>query len=146
MLTTVPIRSFARNPFRAIDEVMNLVARDFANGSCCAVNAPAALAVDIREREKEYLVEASVPGFRKDEVDVQMHEGVLSISANRQESNETIDEGWIRRERSTTNLSRQVRLPEGVTSDGIRADLSDGVLTVRIPKPAQLQPRKISIG
>ncbi len=146
MLSTIRNRSFAHNPFRAIDEVMNLVARDISGGNCCSVNAPAALAVDIRERDKEFLVEASLPGFRKDEVEVQLHDGVLSIAAHRQESNETSDDGWIRRERAVTSLARQVRLPDGVTSDGIRADLADGVLTVRIPKPAQLQPRKISIG
>lgn len=145
MLTTVRNRSFAHNPFAALDEMMNLVARDFANSSC-AVNAPAAMAIDIREREKEYIVEASLPGFRKDEIDVQLHDGVLSIVANRSESQESNDENWIRRERCTTSMARHVRLPDGVTSDGIRADLSDGVLTVRIPKPAQLQPRKITIG
>ena len=146
MLSTIRNRSFSHAPFRAIDEVMNMVARECGTGSCCSVNAPAALVVDIRERDREFLVEASLPGFRKEDVEIQLHDGVLSIAANRQESSESSDEGWIRRERSTTSLARQVRLPEGVTSDGIRADLSNGVLTVHIPKPAQLQPRKITIG
>jgi len=145
MLNTIRNRGFAHNPFTAIDEMMNLVTRDFANPSC-AVSTPAALAIDIRERESEFVVEASLPGFSKNEIDVQLHDGVLSISANREQSRDTTDEGWVRRERCTTSMARQVRLPDGVSSDGIRADLSDGVLTVRIPKPAQLQPRKISIG
>jgi len=146
MLNTIRQRTFAHNPFAAIDEFMNLVARENTNGGCCAVNAPASLALDIRERQNEFVVEASLPGFKKSEVDVQVHEGSLVIAANREVSNDSSDDNWIRRERAVSSLQRQVRLPEGVSGDGIKADLADGVLTVRIPKPAQLQPRKISIG
>lgn len=145
-------RSFNHNPFTALDEVMNLMSRENSNGNCCTVHAPAALAIDIRERKSDFIVEASLPGFRKDEVDVQMHDGMLTITAHRETSNEASDASaeshgqWIRRERSVTSLARQVRLPEGVSGDGIKAELTNGVLTLQIPKPAQLQPRKISIG
>lgn len=166
MMNTILNRSFAHGPFRSIDEVLNLVARDLAGGaSCCAPAEPAALPVDIREREHEFVVEASIPGFRKGEVEVELHDGVLTITATRQESccetkpgaesccesksgasaGEAVVDRWIRRERHESNLSRRVALPEGVMSEGIRADLADGILTVRIPKPAKLQPRKIKI-
>lgn len=141
MLGTNRQRTFTHSPFPSIDEFMNLVSR----GNCCSVNAPSALAIDIRERKSEYLVEASLPGFRKEEVDVQLHDGVLTIAAHRASTDETGDETWIRRERSVISFERQIKLPEGVTGEGIKADLAEGVLTVRIPKPAQVQPRKISI-
>lgn len=145
MPSTIRPRHFMHSPFAALDEFMNLATREGSNGNCCGATAPVALPIDIRERQHDFIVEASLPGFKRNEIEVQMHEGRLTISANREASSTSGDETWILRERAAARLARHVRLPEGVSGEGIKAELVDGVLTVLIPKPAQLQPQKISI-
>lgn len=145
MPSTIVRRTFSHSPFLALDEFMNLLGRETAADGCCDGKASASLAVDIRESKDEFVVEASLPGFKKGEVDVQVHDGLLSINASRETCTESKDETYLRRERSVTSLARQVRLPDGVDGTSVKAELVDGVLTLRIPKPAQLQPRKVDI-
>ncbi|MFO0894581.1 MAG: Hsp20/alpha crystallin family protein [Phycisphaerales bacterium] len=138
--------SFASSPFAPFGDIFSLVSRQPASSACCTPGAQATqLALDIRETPTHFVVDASLPGFRKADIDVQVHEGVLTISGSRTQTAENADETWIRRERTTSNLWRSIRLPEGITGAGISADLTDGILTVRIPKPAENQPRKIAV-
>ncbi len=104
-----------------------------------------ALAVDVSENDKEVIVRASLPGFRKEDVEVEVHDGILSIKATHQEESEEQNERFYRRERRIGSLSRRIALPGAVDETKADATLRDGVLEVRVPKSSEAMPRKLSI-
>ncbi|MHC5006869.1 MAG: Hsp20/alpha crystallin family protein [Planctomycetota bacterium] len=108
-------------------------------------DAAGTLALDIAESEGELIVRASVPGFGKDDIEVQILDGVLSIKAERTEDSETTDERFYRRERRVGSVSRTVALPGELTVADSRAELADGVLTLRIPQAEASRPKQIPI-
>ena len=103
------------------------------------------LPVDISETDGALKVRSSLPGFTAEDIDVQVHEGVLSISAKHVEESETTDEHHYRRERHAGSVSRRIALPSVVRDAEVDAELADGVLTVTIPLPKQAQPKQIEI-
>ncbi|CAG1009072.1 Acid shock protein [Phycisphaerales bacterium] len=104
------------------------------------------LPLDVSENDTHVIVRASLPGFQKDNIDVEVHDGVLSINARQEEEKEETGERFYRKERSTTAMSRRVALPSAVMEKDALADFKDGVLTLRLPKSQKEQPRKIRIG
>ena len=110
------------------------------------VNAPAALMpLDVIENENAFVVRADVPGFRKEQVALDIEKGVLTVRAEAAQEKEEDSERYHRRERRSQSVTRRIALPEGVVESDIAADLSDGVLTITLPKAPQAQPRKITI-
>jgi HSP20 family protein len=104
------------------------------------------LPLDISEDDKSVIVRASVPGFRREDVEVEVHDGVLSIKAQHSEEKEEKNERFYRKERRVGSMSRRVALPSMVVGDEAAAELNDGVLTVRVPKTKQATPVKVKIG
>jgi HSP20 family protein len=104
------------------------------------------MALDVSETEKELIVRASLPGYGRDDVEVEVHEGVLSIKAERTEQAEASGETWLRRERRTGAVTRRIALPESVADADPRAELKDGVLTLWLPKAEKALPKKVKIG
>jgi len=103
------------------------------------------LALDIAEQDGKLVVRASLPGFTKEEIDVQVKDGILSIKAEHSEEAEHKTERYYRRERHFGALSRRVALPGMVSDSNVDAELKDGVLTLTIDAPAAEQTRKIEI-
>jgi len=103
------------------------------------------LPLDISDSEKHLIVRASLPGFRTEDVDVQVHDGVLTIKATHTEQVEDTGEKFLRRERRTRSLERRVALPTVVEGANVDATLKDGVLTLRLAKTPEAQPKKIAI-
>jgi HSP20 family protein len=103
------------------------------------------LALDVSEGDGQVVVRASLPGFQKEDVEVQLHEGVLSIKATHAEETETKEERFYRRERRTGSVSRRIALPGVVSDADVSGALEDGVLTLRIPLPEKPKPRQIEI-
>jgi HSP20 family protein len=116
----------------------------FANGAP-AVEA-GNLALDLSEDDKSVIVRASLPGFRPEDIDVEIHDGVLSLKAERAEESEEKGETYYRRERRSGTVSRRITLPSVVEDSEATADLKDGVLTLRIAKSPKAMPRKVKIG
>ena len=102
--------------------------------------------IDIQEKENEYLIEAEVPGIKKEEIDLSIDDDNLCISVNRvEESNKDDGKNYIHRERRASSMSRRVRL-QGAKLDEIKAKLDEGILTVTIPKDVKANIlRKIDI-
>ena len=101
--------------------------------------------IDIVEHEKEYAIEAELPGINKEEIDLNVEDETLTISVNRSE--ETKDEGknYIHRERRVSSMVRRVRLANAKLDD-ITARLEEGVLIVTIPKDIKtVTSKKIDI-
>lgn len=89
--------------------------------------------IDVQETETEYVVDAELPGVQKDQIDVSLDEGRLTITANKEENIEEKDKNYIHRERRYSSMSRSVFLADPV-ADNIKAKLADGLLTVTVPK------------
>lgn len=106
---------------------------------------PATLALDIRQTDEAYTIEASVPGFSPEEVEVTLDENVLTIRGeHRQEADDSAG-GYVRRERRATSVFRQVGLPAEVKGEEISASFRNGVLTVSVPRAQKAQPRRIAV-
>ena len=103
------------------------------------------LALDVLEKDGQVVVKASLPGFQKEEIDVQVHDGVLYIKAEHNEENEAKDAKFYRRERRYGAVARRVALPGTVAEADVNAELKDGVLTLTLPVPAKAQPKQIEI-
>jgi len=119
------------------------------NGACeCAAPALEAgtLALDVSEDDTNVYVRASLPGFKREEVDIEVHDGVLTIKAERTEEAESKTERYTLKERRFGSVSRRLALPSTVVDDGIKGELKDGVLTLTVQKVQKEQPRKIKIG
>ncbi|MGE0227509.1 MAG: Hsp20/alpha crystallin family protein [Dehalococcoidia bacterium] len=106
------------------------------------------LALDIYEQDNALVVEASVPGFSREDIDVQLHQGLLSIVASRPAQRDVADSGrrYYRQERPTGAWTRRIALPGVVHDADVAAQMKDGVLILRIPIPAAARPRRIEIG
>ncbi|HLO40053.1 MAG TPA: Hsp20/alpha crystallin family protein [Phycisphaerales bacterium] len=103
------------------------------------------LALDVSEDEGNVYVRASLPGFRKEDVEVAVHDGILSIKAEHVEEQEEKKERYYRRERRVGSLSRRIALPSSVQEQATSAELVNGVLTLTLPKIRKEEPRKIAI-
>ncbi len=105
-------------------------------------------AVDVRESDNDFIVTAELPGLAKDDVDITVENGVLSLSGAKKEEREegTADSGRYVLERRYGRFRRSFSLPRGVDADNVSAKFSDGILTVTLPKAAAAKPRQIKIG
>jgi len=102
--------------------------------------------VDVREDADHIYVEAELPGFRKEDIDITLENSTLTISAERKESNQQDEKGdWLLRERRYSRFLRSFTLPPTVDERSVDAKLNDGVLTVVLNKREETKPRKISV-
>lgn len=102
-------------------------------------------AVNIIEKETEYKIELAVPGMRKDHFEIEMEEGILSISANQDEEKTSEKGKFTRREFSYNSFRRSFTIPESVDSAKIDANYTEGVLFISLPKRKEAlpQPKKL---
>ena len=103
------------------------------------------LPVDIRQTEDAFTIEASVPGFKPDEVEVTFDDSVLTIKGEHKEQSEKKDGDWVRRERRMSSVYRQVGLPAEVRADEISASFDNGVLSINVPRAQRAQPKRIPV-
>jgi len=95
--------------------------------------------VEVRQNGNQLTVCADLPGLSAKDIDIQVDDGVLTISGERQQSTEDNRDGYYRSERSYGAFSRSIALPDGVNEDQIRAKFENGVLEVTVPVPEQRQ-------
>ena len=102
--------------------------------------------VDISEDKERITLTAELPGFREDQVDVQMEGGVLTIRGERKMEEEKEGRNFHRLERSYGHFVRSFTLPNNVDRDNIRASFNNGLLEVEMPKREEAKPKQIKIG
>ena len=90
--------------------------------------------VNIRNLDKEFKVELAVPGYKKEDLKVEVSDGILTVSSEQKFEKETEQEGWKRREFSYNSFSRSFQLPDNADPDGVKAMFTDGVLQLSINK------------
>lgn len=103
-------------------------------------------AMDLTEADDHYVLKADLPGMPEEDVSIEVDHGVLTLSGERRDEREYSEKGWHRIERSFGQFQRQLTLPDGVDPDALTAQFESGVLSVRIPKPERVKPKRISIG
>lgn len=115
------------SPFDELERLLDKMndARERAGGG---------LAVDVRDDDEQFVVTADLPGFEKEDIDVEVRDRTLRIDARHEEEFGTDESDFVRRERSKRSLSRSVSLPEDVDEEGASASFENGVLTVELPK------------
>jgi HSP20 family protein len=97
--------------------------------------------MEVFQRGNDMVVRADLPGVRPDDVQIDIEDGVLTISGERRQENEQQQEGYFRSERSYGTFVRSIALPEGVNEDQVNARFDHGVLEVDIPMPDQQRSR-----
>jgi len=102
-------------------------------------------AVDIREEDSRYVLEADIPGVAREDLDITLEDSVLTIKGKRANKDEESREGYRRRERVLGTFVRQFSLPDTVNTEAISAVITDGVLEIGIPKQEKPEPRKITV-
>jgi HSP20 family protein len=101
--------------------------------------------VDLVENDEAYLIHADLPGLSKDDVNVNFHDGVLSISGDRKSEQYEEKDNCVRLERAYGRFYRSFTLPTTMNDKAIEAGYENGVLTVRVPKAEESKPRRIAI-
>ena len=138
-MTNLLIRDpFLAAPFRLMDEIL----RSGGNGGRVTGFTPP---VDVHETEDEYLVKVDLPGVKSEDVNIEVNDSVLSLSGSRVAAETEAGAAQLV-ERPYGTFARTLTLPQGVNSDSIEANYQDGVLELRIPKPAEQKPKRITIG
>ena len=132
------------NLFRQFDDEMN---RYFSNAHAEAANQPHdwTPAVDIREEQNRYVVEADIAGVARENIDISLEDSVLTVKGERAIESGENAENYRRRERTYGSFVRQFTLPDTVNTEAISATVTDGVLEIRIPKQEKPEPRKITV-
>jgi HSP20 family protein len=101
--------------------------------------------VDIYDNEDNIVIKAELPGIDKENINVDVKDGVLILKGERSSDNEVKKDKYYRRERMFGKFERAFNLPADVDPDKIKADYTDGVLKIDIPKPEERKPKQITV-
>lgn len=102
-------------------------------------------AVDVQETEKEYLIKAELPDLKKEDVKVEVVDGMLTIEGERRQEKEEKGKRFHRMEREYGRFMRQFALPNEVEAAKVQADFKDGMLNVHLPKTAEAKPKSVEV-
>jgi len=102
-------------------------------------------AVDVRENEDGYLMEAELPGLSEKDVELKVEDNILTLSSKKEEGKEEQKDGYLIRERCRTEFARTFVLPKDVDRENIKAEFKNGLLNVSIPKAPEAKPRRIDV-
>lgn len=126
-----------------IDRLFEAPLSDLARGS--QILSGWTPAMDVYEDKDNVYIRAELPGMRKEDIDLSLHEGSLSISGERK-SEDTFENAEVyRAERFFGRFQRTVTLPTPVTTDKVKAQYRDGILTVTLPKAEEAKPKHIDV-
>ena len=103
-------------------------------------------AMDLLEVDDHFVLRADLPGMSEEDVNIELEDSTLTISGERKTEHESSEEGFYRVERASGSFQRSLTLPKGVDPEAVSASFDRGVLEVRVPKPEERKPRRISIG
>ena len=101
--------------------------------------------VDIEETDKEYVFKADVPGLEKENVNVEVNQGMLIIRGERKEQREEKGKGYIRKEHAYGSFNRTFALPGDAKVDAVKAEYKNGVLTIRVGRAEELKPKSVKV-
>ncbi|MGB9950886.1 Hsp20/alpha crystallin family protein (plasmid) [Haloarcula marismortui] len=142
------------NPFAELERLFERMSRQFDDASRMWesegpfgrwASEAESMAIDLVDRDDEFVATVDLPGFERDDVDIQVTDHTLRIEAEHEEILDEEEERFIRHERRHESTKRSIRVPEEVDKDGVKAHMKNGVLTVTLPKLETEEARKIEI-
>jgi HSP20 family protein len=138
------------DPFRELEEMSNRLNRVFNRGTTPGGTKELAMtdwspSVDIVETAEDFQVKAELPDVKKEDVKVNVSDGLLRIEGERKFDKEDKTKKYHRVERFYGSFMRSFSLPAGVEADKVRAEFKDGLLTVRLPKSPKALPRNVDV-
>lgn len=138
-------------PFRELEDIQTRLNRMFGSsnmrlsGEQGLAFAEWAPAMDVEETDQEYLVKADLPDVKKDDVNVTIHDGVLTVEGERKQERDEATKRFHKIERAYGKFIRRFSLPSEVEAAKVQAEFKDGVLIVHLPKSAAAAPQAISV-
>lgn len=102
-------------------------------------------AFDVYEENDNFVVKAELPGMKKEDINVSLHEGNLVISGERKSETKSEGAEVYRAERFFGKFQRAVALPSTVATNNVKAEYKDGILTVTLPKSEEAKPKQIEV-
>ena len=101
--------------------------------------------IDVTSNDKEYTIKAELPGCKKEDINLELRDGFLTLSGKRQHENNEENEKYHRQERYYGSFTRSFGLPDGVSETDVKATFDNGILEVNILKPQHEESKKITI-
>ena len=147
----------SHNPFQEIEEFFERMSRQFDSASdvwgvddaMAQWNRSESMAIDLMEYDDELVATVDLPGFERDDVEIQVSNHTLRISARREEATdeerESEEARILRHERRHEAATRSIRLPDEVDKEAVSATMQNGVLTITLPKTESERARTIEI-
>ncbi len=138
-----PFREFA-----ALQNEMSRLVNNWAGGEGSGNGGSRSWvpSVDVWETDEDVVYAFDLPGIPEEKIAVEVEEGALTVTGERERSHEIESDRFYHRERRFGSFVRTIALPQGVKDDAIKADYRDGVLEIHVPKPELPKPRRIQIG
>lgn len=102
-------------------------------------------ALDVHQDKDNVFVKVELPGMKKEEIDISLHDGMLTITGERKHEEETKEGESFRSERYFGKFHRSVALPTAVDTEKVNASYKDGILTVTLPKSEEAKPKQIEV-
>jgi len=147
-MALVPVRKAERGRgelARLHEEMDNLIGGFFGDLDWPVWGRSRWPAIDIAEKDNEFLVKAEVPGCKADDIDISVHGNTLTISGEKKQQEEKQERGYYHIERSYGSFRRDLNLAGEVDPAKIEAACKDGVLTVTVPKSEKAKPIKVKV-
>jgi len=147
-MTLLPIKKTERGRSelaRLHDEMDNLIGGFFGDWDWPVWGRGRWPAIDIAEKDNEFVVKAEVPGCKADDIDISVHGNMLTISGEKKQEEEKKEKGYYHMERSYGSFRRDLNLASEVDPAKIEATYKDGVLTITVPKSEKAKPVKVKI-
>lgn len=101
--------------------------------------------VDLFEKEGSYHIKAEIPGFNKDDITVNVSDGMVTLSGKKEDGHEEETEGYHIKEMRSGSFTRSFQLPDEIDEENIEANYKDGVLTVTMPRKESSKTKKIEV-
>ena len=101
--------------------------------------------IDIREEGNNLVIEADLPGVKKENIEINIDEDRLTIKAETKKAREEKREGYLRRERSYSGFYRSITLPASVVPEKAKASYKDGILRIVVPKKEKKVKRGVKV-
>jgi HSP20 family protein len=126
------------------DEINRLFESPYENGSSDVFNSWAP-ALDLYEDNDNLVVQAELPGMKKEDIELSLHDNAITVSGERKNEKKYEGGRTSREERFFGRFTRSITLPKQVDSGKVKASYKDGILTVTLPKAEEAKPRQIEI-
>jgi HSP20 family protein len=133
-------------PFREMVSLRDAMDRLFEDSVITPKGTVVMPKIDIKDTKSHLIVKAELPGLKEDEIDIEIADGVVTISGRREEEKETEGEGYFHKESHSGEFSRSFSLPSEVIADKAEADMKDGVLAIKLPKVEPKKATKVKLG